>query len=374
MTSPAPSRLAPRTAAAGSPAVAPPGPSRASGVDGRALLGALVLLAGGLLLVASELAEGSGIRLTLGTGLSLVAAGWVDRRRVLYPQMGFPVLGLGLGMFAADQVPVLAASVEPFVLGGLGAGLVAADVVSRGGAAWGASAVLVLAALGTVIVVATSPESSVLAGPGPPVAWWGLAATQVAVGAALVLGALVGWALPAARPPAPAPVPRAARRDRASVRQAGAGGVLVLGGVVTALIDLSRDSLVEILPALGAAYVVAGWVDGRQRRIDSGTALLALGLALKLDDVAVLTPYFEALVLGSFGVALLLLQHRRHGPHPGFGRSILTVGLVFAAIELLPEHVDAPGLWSAAYSGWLFAVLVAASGAGQVGRAWRLNR
>jgi hypothetical protein len=93
-----------------------------------------------------------------------------------------------------------------------------------------------------------------------------------------------------------------------------------------------------------------------------------------LDEVGTLTPYFEALILGAFGMALLLLQSQRPGAHPGFGRSIVTVGVVFAAIEVLPDYVHAPGLWSAAYSGWLFAILVALSGAWLAVRAWLPSR
>lgn len=48
-------------------------------MDVPALGGGLVLIAGGLLVVASELAQRSGVRLILGAGLSLVSAGWLDR-------------------------------------------------------------------------------------------------------------------------------------------------------------------------------------------------------------------------------------------------------------------------------------------------------
>jgi len=79
-------------------------------------------------------------------------------------------------------------------------------------------------------------------------------------------------------------------------------------------------------------------------------------------------------VIRGFGVALFALQRIRPGPHLGFGRSVLTVGIVFAALELLPQYVNASWLWTAAYQGWPFGALAALTGVRLALRGLRASR
>jgi len=336
-----------------------------------ALLGALVLVVGGIVIARAEVVRPDGIFLMVASGVSLTLAGLAERRRSLLLQAGLPMLGLGLGTLVANAYPVLEASVEPFVLGGLGVGLMAAEAVSPGRTAWGASITLVLAGIGAAAVDAFSPSPELFPSGGRPPSWWVFGVVQAAAGAALFMAAGFGWSLPQPARRQGLVETRHCDPDAVAVRQTLAGGVVFAGGLIAVLVNLGRQSLLEMVAALGAAYLLAGLVDRRRRRyVDSGAALLALGIATKLSSAAVLEPYFEATVFGCFGLALLILQGVRPGPHAGFGRSLLTVGIVFAALELLPQYINAPGLWAAAFQGWLFGVLAAVSGAWLAFRAW----
>jgi hypothetical protein len=152
-----------------------------------------------------------------------------------------------------------------------------------------------------------------------------------------------------------------------STRSTLADVLLVLGGVVSVAIQMHRRDLVDVIIALGGTGTASGLLRASRAQVTSGAALFGLGAGLVLATGELLG-YQDFLALAGAGMGLLLGR----GCAVAGGRALASVGLLGAALTVLPPRIHWPGLWSALYVGWPFGAALASWGA--IRLLWRYAR